>query len=121
MSVTRPRREKDDHKMKVHENTNDVCCLHKLMKLLRQHVVPHQIYIFCQPVENGAMHVDEHHCDPHDLTTPQQHAEIARAAAAHSNFENTEHTTAHSPRKHVHDLMDCCGDPLGACYFFHVE
>ena len=59
MTVTRPRREKDDHKMKVHENPSDAHCLCKLMRLLRQHVAPHQIYVFCQPVENGAMHMDE--------------------------------------------------------------
>ena len=65
--------------------------------------------------------MDENHCDPHDPTTPQQHAEMVRAVAMCSNFENAERTTAHGPRKYVSDLMGYYGVPLGTCYFFMLN
>ena len=47
MTVKRPRRETNNHPMKVHANPNDVCCLVKMMKLLRDYSPPHQINVFC--------------------------------------------------------------------------
>ena len=88
MTVKRPRREKNDHLMKVHANPNDVYCLVKMMKLLRDYSAPHQINVFCQPVQNGQSHMDKCYYDPHKPTSPKQHAGMVRAVATCSDFDN---------------------------------
>ena len=113
MTVKRPRREKNDHQMKAHANPNDVHCLVKMMKLLRDYSAPHQVNAFCQPAENGQLHMNKHYYNPHKPTSKKQYTDMVRAISAYSGFDDAERATAHGPRKHVSDLMGYYGVPLG--------
>lgn len=49
MAMRKPRREKNEHKIKVHRNNDDVRCLHIMMRAHREFCSPHQTHVFCQP------------------------------------------------------------------------
>ena len=103
-TMQKPRREKNERKMKVHRSDNGA---------RREFFFPHQTCVFCKPCSEDALPASQHRCIPREPMTKDQCCSMVRSTAEHSKFGNAERVTAHGPRKHAHALIARHKVPLG--------
>ena len=96
-TMREPRREKSEHRTKVHRSNNGARCSRGIAHARREFCYPHRAHLLCQPCSEGSLCTSQHRCDLREPTTKSQHCSVVRTVAEHSKLDGPERVTDRGP------------------------